>query len=240
VTTALSRERPTPKAQRTREQILQASLAAFRARGFDRTSMRDIATRAGLSLGSTYYYFDSKDEIVFAFYAQTQADAEARNQETIAATSVFSERLRDVILFKLGQLAEYRGFIVVLARSAMDPRGPLSPFSPETRELRDGAIRILEQVIEGSDLKVHRSLRPHLARLLWFFQMGVIFFWIHDHSPAQARTRRVVDASLALLTRLFALTAARLPGVGKLVSLGVVLLEELAIWEGAPLGEGEA
>ena len=97
-----------------------------------------------------------------------------------------------------------------------------------------------EQVIEGSDLKVHRSLRPHLARLLWLFQMGVIFFWIHDHSPAQARTRRVVEASLVVLTRLLSLTAARLPGVGKLVSLAVAVLEELAFWEGAPVGEGEA
>jgi AcrR family transcriptional regulator len=240
VTTALSRERPTAKAQRTRLQILEASLAAFKANGFDRTSMRDIAARAGMSLGSTYYYFGSKEEIVFAFYARTQADAEERNRLTIVATVSFSERLRDVVLFKLDQLAEFRSFIVVLARSAMDPSRPLSPFSPETRGVRDGAIRVLEEVIEGSDLRVHRSLRPHLARLLWLYQMGIIFFWIHDRSEAQARTRRVVDASLKLMTTMLSLTAARLPGVGKIVSLVVQLLEELAFWEGSAREEVEA
>ena len=193
--------------------------------------MRDIASRAQLSLGSTYYYFGSKEELVYAFYARTQFDAEQRNENTIRATSSFRDRLRDILLFKLEQLAEYRGFIVVLARRALEPSHPLSPFSRETKDVRDGAIEILRRAIEGSDLRVHRKLLPHLARFLWLYQMGVIFFWIHDDSDSQGRTRRVIDASLALLNTLLSLTAVRLPGVGNAVSLAVGLLEELEFWE---------
>lgn len=225
-------ERPTAKAQRTREQILGASLALFRERGFDATSMRDIAAAAGLSLGGAYYYFPSKEALVFAFYARTQAAAEARSARTLGTTSRFRERLRDVLLFELEQLAAYRGFVVVLARSALDPSRPLSPFSAATRDVREGAIEILRRAVAGSDLKVHRRLAPHLPRLLWLFQMAVIFFWLHDASPGQARTRRVVDASLALLDRLLPLSALPVPGAGKVVSLIVGLLEELSFWEG--------
>jgi len=237
VTLGLAPEPPTAKAQRTRELILLASLALFKEQGFDRASMRDIASRAGLSLGSTYYYFRSKEELVLAFYARTQAAAWERSEAVRARTAGFAERLRDVLLFKLEQLAEYRGFIVVLARSALEPTRPLSPFGSETKGLRDGAIAIMARAVDGSDLRVHRDLRPHLARLLWLFQMGVVFFWIHDASPGQARTRRVVEASLALLGRLLPLTAARLPGVGKIVSLIAGLLDELAFWEEGVSGE---
>jgi AcrR family transcriptional regulator len=231
VTLGLAPEPSTPKAQRTREQILEASLALFKEVGFDRASMRDIASRAGLSLGSTYYYFRSKEELVYAFYAQTQSAAWERNERTVSTTSSFLERLRDVLLFKLEQLAECRGFIVVLARSAVEPSRPLSPFGRETKALRDGAIDILRRALEGSDLRVHRDLRPHLPRLLWLFQMGIVFFWIHDTSVGQARTRRVVEASLALLGRLLPLTAARLPGMGGIVSSVAGLLDELTFWE---------
>ncbi len=237
MTLGLALEPPTAKAQRTREQILEASLALFKEQGFDRASMRDIASRSGLSLGSTYYYFRSKEELVFAFYARTQASAWERSEATRARTASFAERLRDVLLFKLEQLAEYRGFIVVLARNALEPSQPLSPFGRETKALRDGAIAIMERSVADSDLRVHRELRPHLPRLLWLLQMGIVFFWIHDASPGRARTRRVVEASLALLGRLLPLTAARLPGVSKIVSLIAGLLDELAFWEGGLSGE---
>jgi AcrR family transcriptional regulator len=231
VTELLFRDRLTPKAQRTREQILEASLTLFRESGFDRTSMRDIASHAGLSLGSTYYYFGSKEELVYAFYIRTQVDAARHNESTIQATSSFRDRLRDILLFKLGQLAEYRGFIVVLARSALEPSRPLSPFGRETKDVRDGAIEILRRAIEGSDLRIHPKLRPHLARLLWLYQMGIIFFWIHDDSGAQSRTRRVLDGSLTLLITLLSLTSVRLPRISKAVSLAVGLLGDLEFWE---------
>jgi AcrR family transcriptional regulator len=227
----LRTQRPTPKAQRTRRRILETSLALFRQRGFDETSMRDIAARAGLSPGSTYYHFRSKEELVFAFYVETHEAAVARNRETLQATSSFRERLADAILFKLEQLQEARALVAVLARSALEPSKPLSPFSAQTRDLREGAVQLLREAVEGSDLKVHRRLRPHLPWLLWMLQMGVIFFWIHDASPGQQRTRRVVDACLTLLDAVLPLTASRLPGVGRGVSLVVELFETLDLWD---------
>jgi AcrR family transcriptional regulator len=227
----LSIERPTPKARRTREEILGAALALFQERGFDGSTMRDIASAAGVSLGAAYYYFPSKEALVFAFYARTQRAAEERAAATAQGTSRFAERLRDVLGFELEQLAAYRRFVVVLGRDALDPGRPLSPFSPATRAVRDGAIGILRRAVEGSDLKVHRRLAPSLPRLLWLLQMGIIFFWLHDASPGQVRTRRVVDASVALVDRLLPLTALPVPGVGRIVALAVTVLDELASWE---------
>ena len=59
---------PTPKSEATRIRIYEAALRVFRERGFHAATMREIASEAGVALGATYYYFDSKNSIVMAFY----------------------------------------------------------------------------------------------------------------------------------------------------------------------------
>ena len=51
------------KSQRSREQILEAALDLFSHRGFGATSVRDIASQAGVSTGNVYHHFPDKDTI---------------------------------------------------------------------------------------------------------------------------------------------------------------------------------
>ena len=57
-----------PKGEATKQQILQTALQLFRTQGFDSTTMRDIAAALGMSLGAAYYYFETKESIVAAYY----------------------------------------------------------------------------------------------------------------------------------------------------------------------------
>jgi AcrR family transcriptional regulator len=61
-----------PASERTEEAILQIALELFRSRGFDVTTMRDIARAAKVATGAAYYYFPSKEAIVSAYYDQVQ------------------------------------------------------------------------------------------------------------------------------------------------------------------------
>ena len=54
------------KFEARRREILRAAGEAFRERGFQAAGMRDIARRAGLSTANLYYYFASKDELLYA------------------------------------------------------------------------------------------------------------------------------------------------------------------------------
>ena len=51
------------KGARTRERLLEAAKLVFEEDGFLEARISDIADRAGLSHGSFYYYFDSKEQI---------------------------------------------------------------------------------------------------------------------------------------------------------------------------------
>lgn len=49
-----------------RERIIQAAIESFGQTGFDRTKMDDIAKRLGLSKGTIYLYFKSKEDLFLA------------------------------------------------------------------------------------------------------------------------------------------------------------------------------
>jgi AcrR family transcriptional regulator len=201
------------KSEETRKRILEAALELFREKGFEQTTMRDIAERASMALGAAYYYFDSKEKLVFAYY---QASLEEM-QEYIARPVIqevpgLKERLQLVLDYKFRQMKPYRSFLGVLFRVAADPSSPLSPFGEETREIRDSSIRIYEQIIEGSEPSIPADLKVHLPRLLWLLQMGLILFWLHDRSRSQIRTKNLQNKSLDLVTSLIRI--GRLPLMG--------------------------
>ena len=204
----------TPKAEETRTRILDAALRLFRDRGFEQTTMREVAAEAGVATGGAYYYFRSKEELVMAFYLRTSDQAQEPFAAAIAATKDLKKRIRAMIDLKFDQFAEHRELMVALLKAGVDPRDPLSPFGEETREVRDATIAWYARAVEGSDLTVTNDLAPYVPRLLWLYHMGLIYFWIVDTSPGQRRTHRLVEATLDLVIQL--LRASSLPFMGPL------------------------
>lgn len=202
----------TPKAEETGLRILDAALALFRQEGFDTTTMRDIAEKARVATGAAYYYYPSKDAIVMDFYQRSCAEMQPKIEAALGQATGLEVRLRELIQVKLAHFAPNRGVLRALLRNGADPRHPLSPFSAETKEIRDIDIAWFRRILVDCGIRIPRDLEPHLPGVLWFFQMGVIFFWVIDESPDQARTTRLLDVaakSVASLIRVSALPLMR-------------------------------
>lgn len=202
----------TPKAEETGLKILNAALALFRRQGFDRTTMRDIAQEAGVATGAAYYYYPSKEAIVMDFYQRSSVEMQPKIEAALLDERGLESRLRELIRVKLVHFAPNRGVLRTLLRNGADPKHPLSPFSPETEEIRSIDIDWFRRILVGCGLRVSRDLEPHLPGVLWFFQMGVILFWVIDESPNQARTERLLglgSKSVATLIRISALPLMR-------------------------------
>jgi AcrR family transcriptional regulator len=58
------------KRQQTRERLTRAAMALFLERGFEATTLDDIAAAAGISRRSFFHYFDSKEDVVFAWHEE--------------------------------------------------------------------------------------------------------------------------------------------------------------------------
>jgi AcrR family transcriptional regulator len=187
------------KAEETRSRILAAALDLFRRRGFDQTTMREIANEAGVALGSAYYYFASKETLVMAFYEQASEDMSIQIEAGLAGAKGLDGRLRAILDVKFEYFAPNRLFLGALSRHATDPQNPLSPFSDETAHIRELDLQRFAAALEESRIAIPKDLAPYLPKLIWLYQMGLILFWISDRSPDQIRTRQLRDKSLSLL-----------------------------------------
>jgi hypothetical protein len=110
-----------------------------------------------------------------------------------------------------------------LLRNGADPQHPLSPFSPETREIREIDVAWFRRILVDCGFRIPRDLEVDLPGVLWFFQMGVIFFWVIDDSPNQVRTGQLLE--LATKTVASLIRASALPLMRPLRKTALQLIE---------------
>jgi len=186
------------KSEETRGRILEAALSVFRARGFEKATMREIAAEAGVAVGAAYYYFDSKEALVMAFYERSQREMQPEIVAALDHAKTLEARLRAIISKKFSYFAPNRRLLSALTAHT-DPEHPLSPFSRETAAIREEDIACFERAVADSGVKLPPSVAPYLGRLLWMYQMGLILFWVYDKSEAQAKTMALYEKTLKML-----------------------------------------
>ena len=104
-----------------RDQILQAGAEVVLEKGFDRASVREIARRAGVAVGTLYLYFRSKDAILDAFIDALAEDVAAASE---AAEKVKNQAgLEKFLAARVDFLMERRGYVrAVVGRAMFDER----------------------------------------------------------------------------------------------------------------------
>ncbi len=197
----------TPKGEQTRAVILNSALDLLQEHGYEKTTMRAIAKRAGVSLGNAYHYFGSKEHMIQAFYHRLHEEHLAAVRPALARETTFKARLLAVMRLKISTLAPYHEFAGVLFKTAADPHSPLNPFANESAPVRRDSIELFEELVRETKARIPEELRKELPYLLWLYHMGVILFWIHDSSPKRARTYRLIDQTVDLLDKLISLAS---------------------------------
>ena len=216
----------TAKGEQTRALILETALELFRERGYEETTMRAISERAGVALGSAYYYFRSKEQLIQAFYGRTHQEHLADADEVLRTERTLHGRLLGVMRAKLRTIEPYHRFAGILFRTAADPESPLNPFSEESLPARREATELFAEVVRGAeDKKLPKDLEAELPELLWTYHMGIVLFWIHDRSPGRVRTWRLMERTVDLVARLIGLST--LPLMGPIRKMVLKLLAEL-------------
>lgn len=185
------------KGETTRRHILDSALKLFRKRGFDRTTMRDIAGAAGLSLGAAYHYFPSKEALLEAYYEWMQGEHERLARAAAVPEADLRSRISTLFETKLDLLHRDRKLLASLFSNLGDPSHPLSIFGRKTTAIRERSIRQFVAVFDEPG--VPEELRALLGRALWLSHLAVFLFFIHDTSQNQARTRKLVDTLVDLM-----------------------------------------
>ena len=190
------------KRDATRKHLLERALSLFQNNGVGATTMRDIAKAAGMSLGAAYYYFSSKEALVFAYYEDNQADLE---QLAASATGPIREQLGTIFHGKLETIRPQRKMLAAIVQRLVDPSDPVGAFSAQTRAVRDRAMGVIDRILAGGGLPP--EVMPLATRALWLLQMAMMLVYVNDDSPNQARTHGLVDDALDMIVPLLPLLA---------------------------------
>ncbi|MCI0336717.1 MAG: TetR family transcriptional regulator [Acidobacteria bacterium] len=195
------------KSEQTRSLILETALELFTEHGYEETTMRAIAEKAGVALGNTYYYFRSKGHLIQAFYDRLHELHRETCVPIMQREKTLKGRLRAVMRQILADMEPYHQFAGVLFRSAADPQSPLNPFSPDSEAVRMESIEWFAEVLKGTKTKIPPDLARELPTLLWLYHMGIVLFWIHDRSAKQVKTWRLMEQTVEIISRLISIAS---------------------------------
>src|SRR5262245_6215768 len=154
------------KGEQTRSLILETALEMFGERGYEETTMRAIAEKAGIALGNTYYHFRSKEHLIQAYYERMHELHTERCADVLKKERTLKGRLLGVMGQILDNMGSYHQFAGILFKTAADPQSPLNPFSPESESARRGSIKLFAEVAKGANTKIPPDLEAELPTLL--------------------------------------------------------------------------
>jgi len=81
----------------SRQEILRTAARLFHRRGYDATSMNDVAAALKFSKGGLYHHFQSKDEILFSLMEQAMKITQERVIAPVLKVQDAEQRLRELI-----------------------------------------------------------------------------------------------------------------------------------------------
>jgi AcrR family transcriptional regulator len=203
----VNNEPPTVKGEQTRTVIFETALELFRDRGFDSTTMQDIAAAARVVKSAAYYYFPSKEAIVTAYYDAIQTEQERLCAEVFAQTGDLRRRLEAALMTKFDLAQNDRKLLGIIFRYAGEPAHPLSCLGDATSDVRHRAMRSFSDALSAERLP--KDLEQLLPLALWSLQMGLLVLFLYDSTKGQQRTRRLAAGALDLTEKLLKL--AKLP-----------------------------
>jgi AcrR family transcriptional regulator len=179
-----------------REHLYATAMQLIAARGYEGTTLRDVASEAGVSVGLLYRYFPSKQAVVIALYDELST-AYARQ-----AAAMPPGRWRDRFIFALKTSLEVLEPHRVALRALTpvlvgDPEEGI--FAPTTTFSRLRVQQVFEHAVVGSSDAPKQPLAGALGRLLYLAHLAVLLWWLLDKSTHQRASAALVTLTQQLL-----------------------------------------
>jgi AcrR family transcriptional regulator len=180
--------RPSRPAQRERydrrrAEVVLGAARVFAARGYDQTSVPELAEALGLAAGSLYHYFPSKEELLRAICDQLMDPLLEQAEALLAEPREPAEQLRALVRLWVAHVVAHRDHMLVFQQERhMIERGPA------WRGVR-GSRKAFERLAEDALARVGTRSSPDL-RLALSALLGMV-----NHTAQWYRPRGRLDAA---------------------------------------------
>ncbi len=204
----------TQKALATRQRIMDTAWRLFAIRGYEQTTMREIATEASCSLGLAYRYFASKEDLVLELYRWLILQLEEL-VPTLPTTSI-AGRFHQLMHALLEVMTPHRLTLVALSGAALNPLSRAGVFGVEGAEIRRRARASYHLLVENARDTPRASQVEDLVTLLYGLQLALVLFWLQDLSAETRQTEDLLQFIYELLEQLRPLL--RIPWIAHLLA----------------------
>ena len=168
----------------------------FAHRGYDQTSVPDLAEALGMAAGALYHYFDSKEELLIAICDQLMDPLLAGAQEVLASAQPPEERLRALLRLWVGWVIEHRDHMLVFQQERhVIERGD------QWRAVRESRKRF-ERLLDSVLREARDGGRTRLGddRLLLSAVLGMVNHTAQWHRPrGRLSAEEIADGYIALI-----------------------------------------
>lgn len=100
--------------EKRRKEIFEAALKVFSDKGFDKTTLEDVADKVGLSKPAIYLYFKNKEDLFFSMIYDRIKDIEDKLKEIVKMQTQAIKKIESLIVFKTKFFKENLNFFKIL------------------------------------------------------------------------------------------------------------------------------
>jgi len=174
---------PATRFDRRLAEILTHATEVFCKKGYEGASMRDLSRASGMSLAGLYYYFESKERLLFLIQKHTFTTIVQRLKERLEGVSDPEQQIRIFVLNHLEYFLANQAAMKVLSHDAEVLR---NGFASELAAIKREYYRICVGLLD--ELKRDRGLQfsTRIAVLSLFGMMNWIYTWHNPRVDADA------------------------------------------------------
>lgn len=166
--------------------VLLASAALFAGKGFDRTTIREVSQVTGMSLAGLYYYFRSKEELLFLIQYRTFDSLVAKLNRIIRNEPDPSQCLRKMIKMHFEYFIRHMNDLKICSREIESLKGGFYQRVAEKRREYFELTRSIFDRMADRDAQVRIDSR--LAALYLFGTLNWIYQWYRPGRYPSAKT----------------------------------------------------
>ena len=212
----------TARGQQMQRHLYEVAIRLVASRGWQATTLREVASAAGVSVGLLYRYFPSKRAVLLALYDDLSAEFADRAADHLPRGR-WRARFLSALGLSLAVLEPHRATLAALVPVLVGDTDE-GLFAPRTAFSRQRVEGVFVAAITDATDAPRGELGPALGRLLYLLHLAVLLWWLLDKSPQQRATQALVTL-LGQVLRLGA-PALRLPGVPRLITTAAALVRE--------------
>jgi TetR/AcrR family fatty acid metabolism transcriptional regulator len=203
---------PRPDVSKERKnQILDAALVTFSRVGFHKARMSDIAESSGLSKGSLYWYFDSKNDLILKLLEKV-FEPELKDlrkllsdqRPTVTRLFLYADRTADDMVKMLNWVPLVYDFIALAFRQDSIKEG-IKKYYRQNMEILE---TIIQQGLDSEELRAASAREAAVA--IGAILEGTVMLWIYD--PEHIDIKKHIKSNIQLLINGLASPEGNIPG----------------------------